>query len=354
MSPIRPKLPAARLDLNAKLPTDAAWYLPMLALVILLGGGTLGFRLIEGWPWWDCFYMVLISITTVGFGEVHDLSRPGQMFVSVLIVGGMGVGSYVLLVLTRTFFEGVVEGSLQRALARRRMERELPKLTGHTIVCGYGRLGHEICVSLAAEWRVVVVVEPDAESIERARHDGFHAVHGDASDEAVLRHAGIDRADSIAVATSTDAINTYVVLSAKEMNRDILVLSRADDETAAKRLRRAGADRVVAPTQLGGQRMAHMLLRPGVVDFLDLAQLSDFPDLFIEEMAMGDGAELNGKTIMEADYSRAWRVLVLAVKRADGSRHFRPGADFKVETGDAVIVAGHREDLTNLQQAMGC
>lgn len=351
---MRPKLTGHHLDLDARLPAGAGWYLPLIALIVLLAGGTLGFRLIENWPWWDCFYMVLISITTVGFGEVHHLSRPGQMFVSVLIVGGMGVGSYVLLVLTRTFFEGVVEGSLQRALARRRMERELPKLSGHTIVCGYGRLGREICVSLAAEWRVVVVVEPDADSVERARHDGFHTVHGDASDEAALRHAGIARADSIAIATSTDAINTYVVLSAKEMNRDILVLSRADDETAAKRLRRAGADRVVAPTQLGGQRMAHMLLRPGVVDFLDLAQLSDFPDLFIEEMVMAPQAELRGKTIRGADYSRAWRVLVLAVKQVDGSRHFRPDADFAVEAGDAVIVAGHREDLTKLQQAMGC
>ena len=297
---------------------------PLFAMFCLLGLGTLGFHLIEGWNWWDSFFMVVISITTVGYGEVHPLSRPGQMFASVVILTGMGVGSYVLLVLTRTFFEGVVEGSLQRALSRRRMERELPKLTEHTIVCGYGRLGHEICISLAAEWRVVVVVEPDQEAFERARDDGFHAVHGDASDESVLRQAGIERASSIAVATSTDAINTYVVLSAKEMRPDLLVLSRADDMIAAKRLRRAGADRVVAPTQIGGQRMAHMLLRPGVVDFLDLAQLNDFPDLFIEELLMSEGAALAGKTIQGADYSKQWQVLVLAVKQADGSRVFRP------------------------------
>ncbi len=232
------------------------------------------------------------------------------------------------------------------------MERELPKLTDHTIVCGYGRLGHEICVALAAEWRVVVVVEPDNDAYERARDDGFHAVHGDASDEAVLIAAGIDRASSIAVATSGDAINTYVVLSAKEMRPDLLVLSRADDVVAAKRLRRAGADRVVAPTQIGGQRMAHMLLRPGVVDFLDLAQLGDFPDLFIEELVMADHAALAGQTIREADYSNKWKVLVLAIKQADGTRHFRPEAKFTVQAGDAVIVAGHREDLEALQEAM--
>ena len=327
--------------------------LPILALVMLLLFGTVGFHVIEGWGWWDSFYMVLISITTVGYGEVHPLSRPGQMFASCVILSGIGVGSYVLLVLTRTFFEGVMEGSLQRALERRRMERELPKLQDHTIVCGYGRLGHEICIALAAEWRVVVVIEPDADAFERARDDGFHAVHGDASDEAVLRQAGIERASSIAVATSTDAINTYVVLSAREMNSKLLVLSRADETAAAKRLRRAGADRVVAPIQIGGQRMAHMLLRPGVVDFLDdLAQLSDFPDLFIEELLMAEGAALAGATIRDADYSKRWRVLVLAVRRADGTRHFRPPADFPVAGGDKVIVAGHHADLEALRAAM--
>ena len=233
------------------------------------------------------------------------------------------------------------------------MERELPMLSRHTIVCGYGRLGREICVQLAAEHRVLVVIEPRPESYQRAVDDGFHAIHGDASDENVLRQAGIDRASSIAIATSTDAINTYVVLSAREMNRNLLILCRADDETAAKRMKRAGADRIVAPIHLGGQRMAHMLLRPGVVDFLDLAQLGDFPELFIEEVTMEAGAALEGRTIREADYSARWRVLVLAVKRADGTRHFRPGPDFPVHGGDQVIIAGHRDDLKELQKAMG-
>lgn len=347
------KPPGRFLHRLAADPGDVRWIVPIGALAGLLSFGTLGFHLIEGWSWWDSFYMVVISITTVGYGEVHPLSMPGQLFATAVILTGMGVGSYVLLVLTRTFFEGVVEGSLQAGLERRRMERELPKLTNHTIVCGYGRLGREICLALAAEWRVVVVVEPDLEAFGQARDDGFHAVHGDASDETVLRQAGIDRASSIAVATSSDALNTYVVLSAKEMRRDLLVLSRADDQIAAKRLRRAGADRIVSPTHIGGQRMAHMLLRPGVVDFLDLAQLGDFPDLFIEEVEMGVGAQLANANLIDADYSKKWRVLVLAIKEADGQRHFRPAADFVVKPGDAVIVAGHREDLEALQKAMG-
>jgi len=321
-------------------------------LLLLLLAGTTGFRLIEGWSWWDSFYMVVISITTVGYGEVHPLSQPGQIFATFVILTGVGVGSFVLLTVTRSFIEGVVEGSLSRALARRRMEREIPRLNNHTIVCGYGRLGHEICVSLAAEWRTVVVIEPEAVQVEAARDEGFHCLRGDASDEQTLQNAGITRAASIAVASSSDAINTYIVLSARELNPDLFILARANDEAAVRRLKTAGADQVVAPTRIGGQRMASILVRPGVVDFLDLAGLSDFPDLFIEEVVVSEGAELANQTIIEANYNSKWQVLVLAIKSADGSRSFRPAPTTLVEPGDAVILAGHRQDLDRVEKAM--
>jgi voltage-gated potassium channel len=321
-------------------------------LVMLLVFGTVGFKTIEGWSWWDSFYMVAISVTTVGYGEVHPLSQPGQVFATFVIFGGVGVGSYVLLTITRTFIEGVVEGSLSRALARRRMEREIPRLNSHTIVCGYGRLGHEICVSLAAEWRTVVVIEPDASQVEAAREEGFHCLRGDASDEQILISAGIQRAASIAVASSSDAINTYIVLSARELNPDLFILARANEEAAVRRLKAAGADQVVAPTRIGGQRMASILVRPGVVDFLDLAGLSDFPDLFIEEVVMAEGADLADRTLVDANYNKAWHVLVLAIKRSDGTRIFRPPANTIVAVGDAVILAGHREDLDRVEKAM--
>lgn len=320
-------------------------------LTALLGAGTLGFHLIEGWSWWDSFYMVVITASTVGFGEVHELSRPGELFTVIVVAGGVAVGSYALLVVTRTFFEGVVEGSLQRAFARRKMEKAIPKLSGHAIVCGFGHVGREICVTLAAGHRRVVVVEKSEEAVIRAQQDGFLAIRGDAADELILRDAGITRAGSLVIATSSDAINTYVVLMARELNPGLHVLSRATEEGAERRLRAAGADSVVAPNTIGGQRMASLVLRPGVVDFLDRA-FGDFPDLALEEIVMASGSELAGKTLREADYSARFKVLVLAVVRTDGERVFNPKADSNIAEGDRIIVAGNRVEVEALEAAL--
>jgi voltage-gated potassium channel len=318
----------------------------------LLVGGSTGFHLIEGWSWWDSFFMVVISASTVGYSAVHPMSGPGEAFAVVVIAGGVAVGSYALLVVTRFFFEGVVEGSLKRALARRRMEKELPTLRDHTIVCGYGHVGREICLQLASEMRQVVVVDQDGTAAVRAQDDGFHCVRGDASDELVLQDAGIRRAASIAVATSSDAINTYVVLTAKELNPNLHILARATSEDAPKRLRSAGANVVVAPSQIGGQRMAAMVVRPGVVDFFDLAALSDFPELAIEEIMMEAGSELEGMTIGDAHYKATWQVMILAVLPADGGKIFGPDAEHAIRVGDRLILAGHQEDLDRVEAAL--
>jgi voltage-gated potassium channel len=321
-------------------------------LAVLLIGGTTGFRLIEGWSWWDAFFMVVISASTVGYAEVHELTRPGEVFAVVVIAGGVATGSYTLLVVTRFFFEGVVEGSLQRALARRRMEKELPRIKDHTVVCGYGHVGREICVHLAAEFRQVVVIEHDAAVVARAQDDGFLCLHGDAADEVLLRRAGITRASSLAIATSVDANNTYVVLAARELNPRLHILSRAIEEDAPKRLKAAGANVVVSPNQIGGQRMAAMVVRPGVVDFLDLAYLGDFPDIVLEEVVMQPGSQLEGMTIGEAHYKAEWQVMVLAAVSASGERVFGPDAGYTIDAGDALILAGHREDLDKVELAM--
>ena len=321
-------------------------------LAALLVFGSTGFHVIEGWSWWDSFFMVVISASTVGYSEVHDLSLPGEVFAVGVIAGGVAVGSYALLVVTRFFFEGAVEGSLKRALARRRMEKELPRIKDHTIVCGYGHVGREICVDLASELRQVVVVEQDPNVAARAQDDGFACVRGDAADELALRDAGIKRATSLAIATSSDAVNTYVVLTAREMNPALHILARATEEDAPKRLRRAGANVVVAPSQLGGKRMAAMVVRPTVVDFFDLASLSDFPDLAIEEVQMEAGSELEGMSIGDAHYKATWQVMILAVLPVDGERIFGPDAEHSIRAGDRLILAGHRKDLDRVEAAM--
>lgn len=321
-------------------------------LVALLACGTAGFRIIEGWSWWDSFFMVVISASTVGYGEVHPLSFPGEAFAVLVIASGAAVGSYTALAVTRFFFEGIVEGSLKLALARRRMEKELPTLKDHTIVCGYGHVGREIAVHLAAEGRKVVVVEQNLDAAARAQDDGIFCVRGDATGEPALRTAGIDRASSLAVATGSDAVNTYVVLTARELNPELHILARATEEDAPKRLKAAGADVVVAPNQIGGQRMAALVVRPGVVDFLDLATLGDFPDLAIEEVVMERGAKLEDQTLGEARYKAGLHVMVLAVLPASGEPIFGPEAGYKVRAGDRLILAGRREDLARVSASL--
>ena len=289
-------------------------FLSVFSFAFLIIGGAAGYRAIEGWSWIDSLFMVVISITTVGYGEVHPLSAAGRLYSMVVILGGMGVVSYVLLTFSRTIFEGVVEGSLRRALTRRRVNNKILTLSQHTIVCGFGRFGRRLGRELALGGRAVVVIDVDpgrAESVEEAGH---LFVLGDAGDESVLVRAGVRRAQSLAIGTPNDAMNTYIVLAARELNEQLTILSRASDIQASKRLTRAGADRTLSPIEDGGMRMASMLLRPAVVDFLDLAQLGDFEDVFIEQLRVGAGSALQGKSLREGAYGSSYGVTVLALK----------------------------------------
>jgi voltage-gated potassium channel len=324
----------------------------VLSLSSFLAVATIGFRLIEGWSWFDAFYMVLISVTTVGYGEVHPLSNAGRVFAMATIVFGVGVGSYVLLTVTRNFFEGVVEGSIQRAVARRRVKSQLPRLQNHTIVCGFGRLGREICRELRLAGNTVVVIDNTEQRVEMAEAQGYLFVQGDASAEAVLLEAGVLRARSLAVATPTDALNTYIVLTARDVAPDVHILARATDDQAARRMKKAGASEAVSPYHVGGLRMAALLLRPAVVDFMDVASAGEFPDIFIEQLLLGPGSRLAGRSLREAEYQAKYKVIVLAAHRPDREQRFLPDPSQPLEAGTLLIVAGHRTDLDRLASAL--
>ncbi len=326
--------------------------LAIVSLLVYLLGATAGFKYIEGWSWFDSLYMVVISMTTVGYGEVHPLSPAGRTFAMLVIVGGVGMGSYVLLTVTRKFFEGVVEGSIQRAVARRRVKSTLPRLQGHTVVCGYGRLGREICHELRLAGRTVVVVDNQSARVFRAEEDGYLFVEGDGSEERTLSAAGLERAKSLAVATPTDALNTYIVLAAREVNPDIHILARASDDVAANRMMKAGASKAVSPYQMGGLRMAALMLRPAVVDFMDVASHGDFPDIFIEQLQMGPSSSLAGQSLRGAQWQSAYKVIVLSVKQTEGEQTFLPNPDEPIEPGCLLIVAGHRTSLDKLAAAL--
>lgn len=327
--------------------------LAIVSLLVFLLFATVGFHYIEGWSWFESLYMVVISVTTVGYGEVHPLTPPGQVFAMMTIIGGVGIGSYVLLSVTRNFFEGVVEGSFQRAVTRRRVRSQLPRIQDHTIVCGYGRLGREICKELHLAGRTVVVIDPMEVKVDQADQHGHLWVLGDASDEQVLLNAGVERASSLAIASPSDALNTYITISARDLNPTMHILARATDDTAAKRLRKAGANQAVSPYHVGGLRMAALLIRPAVVDFMDVASLGNFPDLFIEQLAVKEGSELAGQTLRQGNFAANYRVMVLSIKHPAGKQTFLPPADEAVRPGDLLIVAGHRADLDRFAAALG-
>ena len=252
-------------------------------LVFIIAGGTAGYMAIEGWDAWDAFYMTIITVTTVGYEEVHRLTRPGQVFTVVLLLSGVGAALYTFTLLATV----VVEGGLPKRLQRRRNERMLDTIKDHFIVCGYGRIGSIVAAQFRRQHIPYVVVEHSAERVQIAIEEGALGVEGDASREDVLKRVGIERARGLIAAVGTDAENVYAVMSARVMRPDLFIVGRAETEDATMKLKRAGANRVLSPYQIGALQIAQTALRPAVVDFMELATSSDNLELAMEQITIG-------------------------------------------------------------------
>ena len=235
-------------------------------LTFIVAGGTVGYSLIEGWDLWDAFYMTVISVTTVGYREVHPLSRPGQAFTVAVVTFGVATFSFLMARL--------VEGDLQARWVRRRQRRMLDDLTHHFIICGFGRIGQIVAREFTRQDVPLVIIERDAERMQAAIATGYLAVEADASSEEVLKRVGIGRARGFIAAVSTDADNVFAILTARLLRPDLFIIGRAETEDAKAKLIRAGADRVISPYQIGGLQLAQTALRPAVVDFVQLATSS--------------------------------------------------------------------------------
>ena len=235
--------------------------------MLIIAGGTVGYVVIEGWSAWDAFYMTIITVTTVGYEEVHDLSRAGEAFTVVLLLSGVGAALYTFTLLATV----VVEGGLPKRLQRRRHERMLETITDHFIICGYGRIGSIVARQFRRQGIPFVVIERSPERLQAAIEDGALGVEADASREDVLKRVGIERARGLIAAVGTDAENVYAVLSARVLRPELFIIGRAETEDATLKLKRAGADRVISPYQIGAVQIAQTALRPAVVDFMELA-----------------------------------------------------------------------------------
>jgi voltage-gated potassium channel len=318
------------------------------ALVFVVALGTAGFHYIEGWPWFDGFYMVIITLTTIGYQEVHPLSHAGRVFNVFIILGGVSLVFLSIGYLT----QALLEFELQNFFGRRRMERDIGRLTGHYIICGAGRVGRSAARELARRPAQFVIVENNESKAQKFAGEDWLTIVGDATQEQVLRDAQIERARGLVAAATTDATNLYIVLAARSLNPGLRIIARASEEMAEKHLRSAGADSVVSPYVFAGQRIAHSFLRPHVVSFLDTATTHLGMDLEIGEVPIAQSSPFAGRTIENSRIRQDHGVVVLAIKRETGMR-FNPAPDDRIEAGDFLIAMGEPHQLRELELATG-
>ena len=314
--------------------------------------GTVGFMWVEGWTLFDSLYMSLITLTTVGYGEVHPLSFQGRVFASFLML----VGVTTVFVSIAVMGETLLRLEMTDYFGRKRRDRMLKNISGHYIVCGAGRVGRSVINELLRSRASVVLIDNRVDRAGWATDKGVITLVGDATKDEILRQAQIDTAEGLVAAISSDAENVYVTLSAKVLNPDLIIAARASDEQAEEKLRRAGAATVFTPYSFIGHRLAQSMLRPHVATFLDVAsafrQSSDL-DLEIEQLQIGRASPLVSNTLEQLRLAKNYGVIVLAVQHKTGVMQFNPPADTSIEAGDVLIAMGERPKLRLLEEQIG-
>jgi voltage-gated potassium channel len=319
------------------------------AIVLTLGIGTAGFVLIAGYPVFDGFYMALITMTTVGYMEVHPLSVAGRMFNSCY----MFLSVCTLLLTMGVMTQGIIEAQLGNLLERRRMRKMIDKLRGHFIVCGFGRVGRGAAQELRAAGVALLIIDKQEERVEWAIRNGYLAVLGDSTRDETLKEAGVERAKGLIAALATDADNLFAVISAKTLNANIHIATRAAEEEAERKMRQVGAESVFAPYTMTGTRLAQSLLKPHVRQFLDFTTSHLGESVSIEQIEVLAGCDLVGRTLKESKIGRELKVIVLGILRASGEMIFNPSADSVVEASDFLIVMGEADPLRRLEARVG-
>ena len=323
--------------------------LAVALLAVVFVGGTAGYMLVEGWSIWDAFYMTVITVTTVGYREIHPMSRTGEAFTAVVLLVGVGTALYTFT-LAATI---VVEGGWRARVAARRMIRMIDQLDHHFIICGFGRIGRVIAGEFRQQGIPFVVVDRDPELVRHVVEAGMLGVEGDASRQEVLERVQIGRARGMVAAVGTDAENVYAILTARDLAPALFIVGRAESEDSERKLVRAGADRVISPYQIGGQQMAQTALRPAVVDFVKLATAAGSLELAMEQVKVGGGSSLAGRSLVEANLRQRFSVIVVGIQRGGGRIEFNPPPEAVMHPGDDIVVLGRPSSLKGLEQAAG-
>ncbi|QTA90065.1 Potassium channel protein [Desulfonema magnum] len=305
--------------------------------------------IIEGWDIFDSVYMTVITLATVGYGEVHEVSRLGRIYTMFLIFIGGGFCVYV----AGLAVQFMVEGQIRAILGRKRLDRKIRRLKDHYIICGYGRIGRVLCSKLKKGKSFdLVVIEKNRKLVPVMDEDKILYIAGDAADETNLINAHIKRAKCLVAVLATDIDNVYLVLTARQLNPDIYIMARAGSQEAKSKLRAAGANKVESPYEMGALSMAQRILRPTVTNFLDLALAYKHKDIQMEEIPVTASSELADVMLKDSGIRQNYNLIIIAIKKPDGSMLFNPSFDTRLNAGDTVITVGEGANLNKLEKVL--
>ena len=300
-----------------------------------------GYRYFGGYGWVDALWMVVVTISTVGYGERSGLSGGLQLFTIFVILIGISAAAYTF----GGLFQMLLEGEIERLIGTRRMTREIEKLHQHVIICGFGRMGKNLANELREQQHAVVIVEQDQLAVEAARQSGLLVAHGDATDEKLLETVHVEVAKCLVICLPSDADSVFITLTARNLNPDLQIIARAEQLSTEKKLRQAGADRVVMPAIVGARHMLRMITRPTTADLMEMVGESSFTDFDLDEVVIAEDSRLVGYTVQETEANRRFKLLVVAVKREDGTLLFNPEAGHCFAANHTVMVMGYSEDI---------
>lgn len=317
----------------------------LLAVTIAIALGTVGFYAIEGWSLLDSLYVAAQTVTTVGYGDKSPVTRNGRIFATIFMLVSVGVVLYALTTTVQT----IVQSELVATFGQRRRSRKMSKLRNHYIICGAGRVGSHLVRALLGTDQTFIVIERDPQRVNELTDLGVIVLVRDATLEESLREAGVDHARGLAACLPDDADNVYVVLIAHDLNPQLHIVARAAEEQAESKLIRAGANRVVAPTIIGGHRMAMALTKPAVDDFIGSITANKL-ELAFEQLEVNPSSRLVGQKLSESNIRSDLDIVIVSIRRSDGQILFNPSGDAVIESGDTLIAIGHGESLMKLTQ----
>ena len=308
---------------------------------VLIGIGTVGYRYLEGWSWFNSFYVAVITLTSIGHNETAYLSTSGHLFTMALALGGI----FTVAIAVTELLGTIITGELRDYLNKWRMGKRIEALERHVIVCGHGQVGQHVCADLLGAGAQVVVIDRQEAALSPATEAGAHSVLGDATADATLSRAGIGRARALIAVAGTDSDNVLITMTARLLCPTLPIVARAEDEATVQKLERAGANRIVSPHAIAGGLMAQAVLRPAVLDFIEDATWKGHPDLQLDEQLVGPGSPLDGGTVGTSGLRTRLGLILVAIKHPDGHLAFNPADDAPVAAGDTLITLGSREQL---------